>query len=80
MVRILLYRCLSGQLLPCGSDTLLDQSASGGAGIDIGLTDAIDARLGLLYTLGLSHISDDLSGSVKHRALTIRAGLGVPIS
>ncbi len=58
----------------------IDVGLAGGAGIDIGLTDAFDAHVGLLYTLGLSHISDDLSGSVKHRALTIRAGLGVPIS
>ena len=57
----------------------IDVGLAGGAGIDIGLTDAVDAHLGLLYTLGLSHISDDLGGSVKHRALTIRAGLAFPI-
>ncbi len=57
----------------------VDVGLAGGAGIDIGLTDSVDAHLGLLYTLGLSNVSDDLGGSVKHRALTIRAGLGVPI-
>ncbi len=57
----------------------IDVGLAGGAGIDIGLTDAVDAHLGLLYTLGLSNVSDDLGGSVKHRALTIRAGLVLPI-
>lgn len=57
----------------------IDVGLAGGAGIDIGLTDSIDARLGLLYTLGLSNVSDDVGGSVKHRALTIQAGLAFPI-
>lgn len=57
----------------------VDVGLAGGAGIEIGLTDSINAHLGLLYTLGLSNVSDDPGGSVKHRALTIRAGLGVPV-
>lgn len=57
----------------------VDVGFAGGAGIDIGLTDSVDAHLGLLYTLGLTNISGFVGGSAKHRALTIRAGLGVPI-
>lgn len=57
----------------------IDFGLAGGAGIDIGLTDSIDASLGLLYTLGLSNVSWDAGGSLKHRALTIRAGLVLPI-
>ena len=57
----------------------VDVGLAGGAGIDIGLTDSVDAHLGLLYTLGLTNVSGFVGGSAKHRALTIRAGLGVPI-
>ena len=57
----------------------LDLGLAGGAGIDIGLTDSIDAHLGLLYTLGLSNVVDDDDETMKHRALTIRAGLVLPI-
>ena len=57
----------------------IDVGLAGGAGIDIGLTDSIDAHLGLLYTLGLSNVSEDIGGSLKHRALSIRAGLAFPI-
>ena len=57
----------------------IDVGLAGGAGIDIAVTDSIDAQLGLLYTLGLSNVFEDFGGSAKHRALTIRAGLGLPI-
>ena len=57
----------------------IDIGLAGGAGIDIGLTDSIDVHLGLLYTLGLSNVFEDFGGSAKHRALTIRTGLGMPI-
>ena len=57
----------------------IDVGLAGGAGIDIGLTDSIDVHLGLLYTLGLSNVIDEGNETTKHRALTIRAGLGVPI-
>ena len=60
----------------------IDVGLAGGAGIDIGLTDSIDARLGVLYTLGLSNVLSDLSeddGGLKHRALTIQTGLAFPI-
>lgn len=57
----------------------IDLGLAGGAGIDIGLTDSVDAHLGLLYVLGLSNVAEDFGGSAKHRALTIRAGLGLPI-
>ena len=57
----------------------IDLGLAGGAGIDIGLTDSIDAQLGLLYTLGLSNVFKDVGGSAKHRALTIRTGLVLPI-
>lgn len=57
----------------------IDVGLAGGAGIDIGLTDSIDVHLGLLYTLGLSNVVDDGDATVKHRALTIRAGLAIPI-
>lgn len=57
----------------------IDVGLAGGAGIDIGLTDSVDAHVGLLYTLGLSNVSEDDGGSLKHRALTIRTGLVFPI-
>lgn len=57
----------------------LDLGLAGGAGIDIGLTDSIDAHLGLLYTLGLSNVLDDDDETMKHRAFTIRAGLAIPV-
>lgn len=57
----------------------IDFGLAGGAGVDIGLTDSIDVHLGLLYTVGLSNVLDDGDGSVKHRALTVRAGLVLPI-
>ena len=57
----------------------LDFGLAAGAGIDIGLTDSIDAHLGLLYTLGFADISEDVDDSTKHRALTIQAGLAIPI-
>ena len=57
----------------------IDFGLAGGAGVDIGLTDSIDASLGFLYTLGLSNVSWDAGGSLKHRALTIRTGLVLPI-
>ena len=57
----------------------IDVGLAGGAGIDIGLTDSIDAHLGLLYALGLSNVFEDFGGSAKHRALTIRTGLVLPI-
>jgi opacity protein-like surface antigen len=56
-----------------------DIGLAGGGGIEIGLTDKLNARLGLLYTLGLLDISEDDSGTLKHRALTLRAGLGYPV-
>ena len=56
-----------------------DLGLAAGGGLDIGLTDQVDARLGLLYTLGLSDISEDGGDTLKHRALTIRAGLAFPI-
>lgn len=57
----------------------LDFGLAGGAGIDIGLTDSIDAHLGLLYTLGFADISEDVDDTTRHRALTIQAGLAIPI-
>lgn len=56
-----------------------DVGLAGGAGIDIGLTDSIDARLGLLYTLGLSDISEDDGEATKNRTLTVQTGLAFPI-
>ena len=57
----------------------IDVGLAGGAGIDIGLTDSIDAHLGLLYILGFSNVFEDVGGSVKHRVLTIQTGLAIPI-
>ena len=51
----------------------------GGAGIDIRLTDSIDAQLGVLHTFGLSDISEEEGETTRHRALTIQAGLAMPI-
>lgn len=60
----------------------LDVGLAGGAEIDIGLTDSVKARLGALYTHGLSDISKaDERGddTVRNRSLTIHAGLAVPL-
>ena len=57
----------------------IDFGLAGGAGIDIAVTDSIDVHWGLLYTLGLSKVFEDFGGSMKHRALTIRTGLVLPI-
>lgn len=56
-----------------------DFGIAGGAGLEIGLTDRVNAQLGVLYILGLLDTSADASDTLKHRALTIRAGLGFPI-
>ena len=57
----------------------LDFGLGGGAGLMMGLTDKLDARVGVLYTLGLLDISENDSETWKHRALTLRAGLGYRI-
>ncbi len=57
----------------------IDVGLAGGAGIDIGLTGSVNVHLGLLYTLGLSNVFEDFGGSAKHRALTLRTGLVLPI-
>lgn len=56
-----------------------DFGIAGGAGIEIGLTGRVNAQLGVLYILGLLDNSEDASDTLKHRTLTIRAGLGVPV-
>lgn len=56
-----------------------DFGLAGGAGLEMGLTDKMDARVGMLYTLGLLDISWNDLELWKHRALTLRAGLGYRI-
>ena len=54
---------------------------AGGGGIEIGLTDQLNASVGLLYTLGILNMSQDVPVSFarKNRALTLRAGVSFPI-
>ena len=57
-----------------------DIGLAGGGGIGIGLTDQLQVTLGLLYTHGLSNIDDTGSaGTLRNRALTLRAGFDFPI-
>lgn len=56
-----------------------DLGLAAGGGLEIGLTDALDARIGLLYTLGLSNVSGEDGETLKHRALTLQAGIAFPI-
>ena len=58
-----------------------DVGVAGGGEIEIGLTDTLDASVGLLYTLGLLDITKyDAPLKRKNRALILRAGLSFPIS
>ena len=56
-----------------------DFGLAGGGGIEIGLTDNIDARLGLLYTLGVFDVSEGDSETVRNRVLNVQTGLSIPI-
>lgn len=68
----------------CDDDDVLDRSTvdlglAGGGGIEIGLSDALGVSLGALYTFGLLDIDQSDRDSMKHRALTVRAGLVLSI-
>lgn len=52
----------------------------GGVGVGFELSEKADLALDLLYNLGLNSIIDeDGVDSLKHRVLTIRAGVAIPI-
>ena len=64
----------------CDEDTGLetptfDLGLAGGGGLEITLQDNLGMSFGLLYTYGLLDLDSSDSGSVKQRALTLRAGL-----
>ena len=52
----------------------------GGAGVDIGVSERVDLVIDLFYTLGLTSVDDSPEESdVKNRAITIRAGVAIPL-
>ena len=56
-----------------------DLGLAAGGGLEIRLMDDVDARIGLLYTLGLSNVSGEDGETLTHRALALQAGLALPI-
>lgn len=67
----------------CGDEgrSTFDYGVAGGGEIQVGLLDNVDLSLSALYTFGLANL-DDAEGSedsVRSRALSLRAGLVIPI-
>ena len=62
-------------------ETAMDLGVALGGGIAVGVMDRADVSLDLLYTLGLIPIGggDRYSSGPRHRVLTLRAGMAVPI-
>lgn len=73
--------------LPCesGQFRARDHSIAAGAGLEFALTETIHVTTTFLYTIGLGYIDQIVgvegedTGSLKNRALTVRAALGFPI-
>lgn len=64
----------------CDDGNALDRSnfdlgLAGGAGLEIGLSDALGVSLGALYTFGFLDMDKDDGDSLKHRVLSLRVGL-----
>ena len=59
----------------------MDLGVALGGGIAVGVMDRADVNVDLLYTLGLIPIGggDRYSSGPRHRVLTLRAGMAVPI-
>ncbi len=53
----------------------LDFGLAGGAGLGIGLSDRLGAEVGALYTYGLRDVDESETETVRHRVVTLRAGL-----
>jgi hypothetical protein len=52
----------------------------GGAGLSFDISESLELFVDLLYNLGLTSVDDSTDpDSVKNRALTVRAGLGLPL-
>ena len=62
-------------------EAAMDLGVALGAGIAVGVTDRADVSVDLLYTLGLIPVGggDRYSSGPRHRVLTLRAGMALPI-
>ena len=62
-------------------EAAMDLGVALGGGIAVGVTDRADVSVDLLYTLGLIPVGggDRYSSGPRHRVLTLRAGMAVPI-
>ncbi len=62
-------------------EAAMDLGIALGGGIAVGVTDRADVSVDLLYTLGLIPVGggDRYSGGPRHRVLTLRAGMALPI-
>ncbi|MXW08304.1 MAG: PorT family protein [Gammaproteobacteria bacterium] len=62
-------------------EAAMDLGVALGGGIAVGVTDRADVSVDLLYTLGLIPIggADRYASGPRHRVLTLRAGMAVPI-
>ena len=62
-------------------EAAMDLGVALGGGIAVGVTDRADVSVDLLYTLGLIPVggADRYASGPRHRVLTLRAGMAVPI-
>ena len=63
---------------PCGDDlnrSSYDFGLASGGGLNIDLTDTLGLDVGVLYNHGLKDLDAADGSSVRHRVLTLRAGL-----
>lgn len=62
-------------------EAAMDLGVALGGGIAVGVTDRADVNVDLLYTLGLIPIGggDSYGSGPRHRVLTLRAGMALPL-
>ena len=62
-------------------EAAMDLGVALGGGIAVGVTDRADVNVDLLYTLGLIPVGggDSYWSGPRHRVLTLRAGMALPI-